>query len=120
MNAPREGQRVRVSYEATYCETSPYAGHIVTFAGPDGDQYRAGVPMNAEFEVIVPPIKVGDVVTADNIGQLPPWSIVARRDEGLAIQRERNCVWMCRGVGIPKGDLIGWGDVEVLRIGGGS
>jgi hypothetical protein len=125
MSGLKVGDRVRVEFEGVV-ESSDSGPRLSWVNGSTADGTSWTVPLSA-CTVLVPPIKVGDVVTADNIGQLPIGSIVCRVGEtGSPAQRLRDG-WLC----LPGGPntqaniytgkrVVDWGDALVLRIGGGS
>jgi hypothetical protein len=106
------GDRVHVEFD----------GEVRGFS-PAGLVYLANdwaVPYFA-CTVIVPPVKVGDIVTPDNIGQLPPRSVIAS-DREVAMSVPTGC-WFIDGSEQSRSSekLIARTDsYRVLRIGGAS
>jgi hypothetical protein len=124
MTAPKEGDRVRVEYEAVYRRgPSKDGSHIVEVRIGTEDDYWAGVPGDATLTVLAPPVKVGDVVTADNIDTLPNGSIIAiPRAIGLVSQKHHSTgEWFVLGGGSLPTRPERWTDPPVvLRVGGGE
>jgi hypothetical protein len=82
VTAPKVGDRVRVEFEGEVWRSDQDARTFDIRLDGSGEQFDRLHPVYATVypehcEVIVPPIKVGDLVTAENITQLPIGSIIA-------------------------------------------
>lgn len=78
MNAPKVGDRVRVELEGTVTHApNPWGMHRIDLDNGRLAHARFTWAAPEHCTVIAPPVKVGDVVTPDNIGQLPRESVFA-------------------------------------------
>jgi hypothetical protein len=88
MSAPKVGDRVRVTYEGTYDRAFPSGGEMVHEIR-SGDMFLLAPP-DAKFEILRPPVKVGDVIeTAGGIDALPLDTVVLNKYR-TAIQKDSN------------------------------
>lgn len=112
MTAPRPGDRVRVEFDGVVREVAPSGlVHLESVSGWLVPRFAC--------TVIVPPIAVGDLVTADNIGQLAMGSVIAR--PGFSpVEKRTDGFWRSTTGAILDDREMGRNDAVVLRIGGGS
>lgn len=76
MSAPKKGDRVWVEFEGVVQARSLISG-LCTIKYEDCDSTFLFESVPDEIcRVLAPPVKVGDVVTAENIGQLPDRSVI--------------------------------------------
>lgn len=92
------GDRVRVTFDGvvTY-ENHPYEDVPLAYdIKIDGANKDVEYVPAAHIAVVSPPVKVGDPVTADNIGDIPPGSVVVGaggHSSGLAAQKNTDNEW---------------------------
>jgi hypothetical protein len=97
MSGPKEGDRVRVMLEGevvSACRDSFYvSGSWVHFEGP-----------GVSFEVLRPPVKVGDVIeTAEELDALPVWTVIREvgPDDASEVYERRPDGWLAPGREVP-------------------
>lgn len=123
MTGPKIGDRVHVEYDGVVL--TDVTGGTAYMVDVDGLHGARALAHRRNITVITPPIKVGDIVTADNIDQLSAWSIISRPRNGLAIQNQRKGGWIMAtsedsSCDVPISRIVRWGDVVVVRVGDGA
>jgi hypothetical protein len=118
MNRTKPGDRVHVEFEGI---VQPDGSHNLQWCTVlvEGSDSKV-VVRKASCTVLAPPIKVGDLVTAENLDQLGEGSVAVR--PGYAPTWHHDGLWhTCLGSPIPGSMLLNGedDDLRVLRIGDG-